>query len=70
VKVIAEAGSGRLIGACGAGPLLVETGHVLQAAIELGLSARDYLAIPHYHPTLAEAWHRAVADLAERLPGS
>lgn len=68
VKVIADAESGKLLGASGTGPLVVETGHLLQAAIELSLSAADYLAIPHYHPTLAEAWHRAVADLAERLP--
>ncbi|QJE96404.1 dihydrolipoyl dehydrogenase family protein [Luteolibacter luteus] len=68
VKVIADAENGRLLGACGTGPLVIETAHILQAAIELGVSAQDYLAIPHYHPTLAEAWHRAVADLADRLP--
>lgn len=70
VKVIAGADSGRLLGACGAGPLVVETSHVLQAAIELGLTAAEYLAIPHYHPTLAEAWSRAVEGLAELRPSS
>ena len=45
------------------GPQVVETSHLLQAAIELQLSAAAYLAIPHYHPTLAEAWSRAVEEI-------
>ena len=67
VKVIADAESGRLLGACGAGPLVIETSHLLQSAIELGLTVEEYLAIPHYHPTLAEAWLRAVEGLAGGL---
>ncbi len=68
VKVVAEAKTGRLIGACGCGPLVAETGHLLQEAIRLGVDARDYLDLPHYHPTFAEAWHRAVEDVAAKLP--
>ncbi|WP_052573465.1 NAD(P)/FAD-dependent oxidoreductase [Haloferula sp. BvORR071] len=60
VKVLADPESGRLLGAAGLGPEVVETAHLLQMAIELRMSAADYLAIPHYHPTLAEAWLRAV----------
>lgn len=67
VKIIADAESGRLIGASAAGPAVIETAHLLQAAIELGLTASEYAAIPHYHPTLAEAWSRAAADLAGKL---
>jgi len=70
VKVIADAGTGRLVGAAAAGPLVIETAHLLQGAIELGLTATEYLAIPHYHPTLAEAWSRAVEGVARQLGSS
>ena len=62
VKVMVDPETGRLLGAAGIGPDVVETSHLLQAAIELRLSTAEYLAIPHYHPTLAEAWSRAVED--------
>ncbi|MCW1913144.1 NAD(P)/FAD-dependent oxidoreductase [Luteolibacter sp. GHJ8] len=65
VKVLADPASGRLLGAAGIGPDVVETGHLLQAAIEQQLTLSDYLRIPHYHPTLAEAWSRAVEDAKE-----
>lgn len=68
VKILADANTGQLLGATAAGPLVVETSHLLQEAIELKLTVADYLAIPHYHPTLAEAWSRAAEDLAEKLP--
>ncbi|WP_367870368.1 NAD(P)/FAD-dependent oxidoreductase [Luteolibacter sp. Populi] len=63
VKVLADPETGRLLGAAAVGPEVVETAHLLQAAIELQLSAAAYLAIPHYHPTLAEAWSRAVEGI-------
>jgi pyruvate/2-oxoglutarate dehydrogenase complex dihydrolipoamide dehydrogenase (E3) component len=66
VKVMVDPETGRLLGAAGIGPDVVETSHLLQAAIELRLSAAEYLAIPHYHPTLAEAWSRAVEDAERR----
>ena len=66
VKVVVDRETGRLLGATGIGPDVVETSHLLQAAIELRLSAAEYLAIPHYHPTLAEAWSRAVEDAEAR----
>ncbi len=68
VKVLADAETGKLVGACGCGPLAAETGHLLQAAISLGLTAAEYAALPHYHPTFAEAWVRAAEDLAAKLP--
>lgn len=67
VKVIADAESGRLLGAAGVGPQVVETAHLLQAAISQGHTAGEYLKIPHYHPTLAEAWSRAVEAIQEQL---
>ena len=65
LKVIASASDGRLLGAVGLGPEVAETGHLLQHAIEQGLTFTDYLALPHYHPTFAEAWSRAVEDIYE-----
>jgi pyruvate/2-oxoglutarate dehydrogenase complex dihydrolipoamide dehydrogenase (E3) component len=62
VKVLADPETGRLLGAAGVGPDVVETGQLLEAAIEQRLTTAEYLAIPHYHPTLAEAWSRAVED--------
>ena len=69
VKIIADAADGRLLGASGAGPQVAETGHLLQEAIELGLTAPGYLAIPHYHPTFAEAWSRAAEGIVSQLEG-
>ncbi len=66
LKVIAARDTGRLIGAVGIGPQVAETGHLLQFAIARGLTAEEYIAIPHYHPTLAEAWSRAVEDAEEK----
>ena len=65
LKVIASAKDGRLLGAVGLGPEVAETGHLLQHAIEQGLTVAEYLALPHYHPTFAEAWSRAVEDIYE-----
>lgn len=68
VKVLVDRSNGRILGAAGVGPQVVETAHLLQAAIELGLTTSQYLAIPHYHPTFAEAWSRAVEEAAAACP--
>lgn len=68
VKVVVDRADGRILGAAGVGPQVVETAHLMQAAIELGLTVTQYLAIPHYHPTFAEAWSRAVEQAAAACP--
>lgn len=68
VKVVVDRSNGKIVGAAGVGPQVVETAHLLQAAIELGLTVTQYLAIPHYHPTFAEAWSRAVENAAAACP--
>lgn len=65
VKVIVDRRSGRILGASGVGPMVVETGHLLAAAIEAQLTASQYLDLPHYHPTFVEAWSRAVEMAAD-----
>lgn len=62
VKLIAEANSHKIIGAAAVGPEVLETSHTVQMAISLGLTLEEYAAVPHYHPTLAEAWASAAEE--------
>lgn len=68
VKLLADAETGRLLGAAALGPAVIETCHSVSTAIHAGLTVREYLALPHYHPTLAEAWSRAADALADKIP--
>jgi pyruvate/2-oxoglutarate dehydrogenase complex dihydrolipoamide dehydrogenase (E3) component len=68
VKLIAEAESGKIIGAAGVGPDVIETSHVVQLAISQGMTLRQYANIPHYHPTLAEAWASAAEAAIDAHP--
>jgi len=67
VKLIADATTGRLLGASAVGPQVVETAHSISTAIHAGMTAADFAALPHYHPTFAEAWSRAAEALVEKL---
>jgi len=67
VKVIVDRETGRLVGATAAGPDVIETSHIIQLAIEKRMTVDEYLAIPHYHPTLVEAWWSAVETAATEL---
>lgn len=62
VKVIADAETHKLIGAAAAGPEVIETSHGIQVAISQGLTLEEFAAIPHYHPTLVEAWASAAEE--------
>lgn len=64
-KITIDRVSGLILGATAAGPQVAETGHLLQFAISRRLSVEEYLALPHYHPTLAEAWQRAAGRAAK-----
>jgi pyruvate/2-oxoglutarate dehydrogenase complex dihydrolipoamide dehydrogenase (E3) component len=70
VKVILDRRSGRILGASGVGPQVVESGHLLEAAIERGLTATEYLEVPNYHPTFVEAWSRAVEKALDQCPAA
>jgi len=70
VKIVADATSRKIIGASGVGPVVLETAHVVQLAITSGLTLEEYVAVPHYHPTLAEAWASAAQDAIDRHPQS
>ncbi len=68
VKIVADAGSRKIIGASGAGPDVIETSHVVQLAISNGMTLEEYAAVPHYHPTLAEAWASAAQNAIDAHP--
>jgi pyruvate/2-oxoglutarate dehydrogenase complex dihydrolipoamide dehydrogenase (E3) component len=70
VKVIVDRESIRIIGAAAAGPEVIETSQAIQLAVEKGMTVSEYLAIPHYHPTLVEAWWSAVEAANHALENS
>lgn len=56
VKIVAEKGTGRIIGAAAVGPDVVDSIHIMQLAIEARMTVKGLLETPFYHPTLAEIW--------------
>jgi dihydrolipoamide dehydrogenase len=68
VRLYAERESGRLLGASMCVPAAEHMAHLLALAIGQGLSARDLLRMPFYHPVLEEGLRGAVRELARQLP--
>ena len=65
VKLIAERGSSRILGAAIVGPQGAELIHQMVAVMHYRGTVEDLLDMPHYHPTLSEVWR----SVAERLAG-
>ncbi len=65
VKVIADAGTGEMLGAAAVGPEAVDLIHEMAVAIHFRSSVSEFLKIPHYHPTLSEIWTYPVEEIAE-----
>ncbi|MCL7462883.1 dihydrolipoyl dehydrogenase [Pseudomonas sp. NW5] len=68
LRLYAEAGSGRLLGAsllCLGGEHL---GHLLAWAIQRGETAHSLLQLPFYHPVVEELLAGALQDIARQLP--
>lgn len=59
VKLIAERGSGCILGAAAVGVRAAELIHEMVAVIYYRGTVNDILAMPHYHPTLSEIWASA-----------
>jgi dihydrolipoamide dehydrogenase len=55
IRLVAEAGSGKLIGASAVGPEVTELIAEITLAVNLGLTASDVADTIHTHPTLAES---------------
>ena len=66
VKLVAERGTTRLLGAACVGPEAAELIHEIVVAMHFHATARDLAAIPHYHPTLSEIWTYPADELAGR----
>jgi len=64
VKMIADAGSGEILGASVVGPEAVEIIHEVVVAMHFHSTAAEFLKIPHYHPTLSEIWTYPAEDLS------
>ncbi|MBX7210384.1 MAG: FAD-dependent oxidoreductase [Verrucomicrobiaceae bacterium] len=66
VKMIAHRDSGEILGACCVGPEATEIIHEVVVAMHHRCTVRQFMAIPHYHPTLSEIWTYPAEELAEQ----
>lgn len=63
VKLIADKETRELVGGAVVGPEATELIHEIVVALYFRASARDFIKIPHYHPTLSEIWLYPAEDL-------
>ena len=67
VKLLADPVNGRLLGGACVGPEAGELIHEIVVALAARMTASQFAAIPHYHPTLAEIWTYPAEELAEAV---
>ncbi len=67
LRVYGERGTGRLLGAEMIAPAAEHLAHLLSWAIEAGLTTREILQMPFYHPVIEEGVRTAFRDLAAAL---
>ena len=65
VKLLADPQTGEILGGACVGPLGGELIHEVVVAMAGRMNVQQFLAIPHYHPTLAEIWTYPAEELAE-----
>ncbi len=68
VKLLADPGTGQILGGTCVGPVAGELIHEIVAAMAGRLTVHQLAAMPHYHPTLAEIWTYPAEELAEQIP--
>jgi len=68
IRVYAEPGSGKLLGAEMCLPAGEHLAHLLALAIQQQLTVQQLLGLPFYHPVLEEGLRTALRDLAGQLP--
>jgi pyruvate/2-oxoglutarate dehydrogenase complex dihydrolipoamide dehydrogenase (E3) component len=66
VKVIAHAHSGEILGACVVGAEGADLIHEMIVAMHFRSTCRQFLEIPHLHPTLSEIWLDPVEECEEK----
>ncbi len=69
VKLLADPGSGEILGGSCCGPVAGELIHEIVAAMAKHMTVAELAALPHYHPTLAEIWTYPAEELAEKIAG-
>lgn len=67
VKLLADPGSGEILGAACVGPVGGELIHEIVAAMAKQMTVHELVNLPHYHPTLAEIWTYPAEELAEQI---
>lgn len=67
VKLTASQANGEILGGAAVGPDAAELIHEVVVAMRYRATAKDFAAIPHYHPTLSEIWTYPAEEIAERL---
>lgn len=67
VMLVADKGSGEILGASGMGPHVIDYAHTITVAISQRLTVANFLKIPSYHPTLGEIWSYVAEELEDEL---
>lgn len=65
VILTADRSTGRLLGASGLGPHVIDYAHTILVALHQNLTVAEFLKIPSYHPTLGEIWTYVAEELLE-----
>jgi pyruvate/2-oxoglutarate dehydrogenase complex dihydrolipoamide dehydrogenase (E3) component len=67
VKLLADPGTGEILGGTCVGPSGGELIHEIVAAMCKRMTVGELAAMPHYHPTLAEIWTYPAEELAAQV---
>jgi pyruvate/2-oxoglutarate dehydrogenase complex dihydrolipoamide dehydrogenase (E3) component len=65
VQMTAHRVTGEILGACVVGPEATELIHEVVMAMHYRATVQQFMAVPHYHPTLSEIWTYPAEELAE-----
>ena len=68
MRLYAEAETGKLLGAEMCAPGAEHMAHLLALALDRGMTVRELLRLPFYHPVLEEGLRSALRELAAQLP--
>jgi len=67
VKMLAAADGGKILGAAIVGPHASDLVHEVIVAMYYGGTVKQFIAIPHLHPTLAEIWTYPAEECVQKL---
>lgn len=67
LRLYAEYGTGRFLGAEMSGPSAEHIGHLLAWSVQNGMTVSEMLDMPFYHPVVEEGLRTALRDASEKL---